>query len=90
MLLSEIVHAGSSREVVSILRATMQHHDQTSPANCVTTRNIELVAAAPGGARKGAAQELSTLWDLECLAGLKTRQGIKVQASKLAPGECPD
>jgi hypothetical protein len=90
MLLSEIVHAGSSREVVSILRATMQHHEQTSPANCVTTRNIELVAAASGGARKGAAQELSTLWDFECLAGLKTRQDIKIEIPKLALGECPD
>jgi hypothetical protein len=90
MLLSEIVHAGSSREVVSILRTAMQHHEQTSPANCVTTRNIELVAATPGGAGKRAAQELSTLWDLECLASLKTRQGTKVQTSKFAPGECPD
>jgi hypothetical protein len=90
MLLSEIVHAGSSREVVSILRATMQHHDQTWPADWVTTRNIELVAAAPGGAGKGAAQELSTLWDLECLAGLNTRQGTKIETPKLALGECPD
>jgi hypothetical protein len=56
----------------------------------VTTRNIELVAAAPGGAGKGAAQELSTLWDLECLAGFKTRQGIKIETPKLALGECPD
>jgi hypothetical protein len=56
----------------------------------VTTRNIELVTAAPGGARKGAAQELSTLRDLECLAGLKTRQGIKIETPKLTLGECPD
>src|SRR5262245_21211873 len=90
MLLSEIVHACASREVVSILHATMQHHDQTSPANCVTTRNIKLVAAAAGGAGKGAADELSTLCDLQCLAGLKTRQGIKIEAVKIALSECPD
>jgi hypothetical protein len=54
------------------------------------TRNIKLVAAAPGGAGKGAAYELSTLCDLECLAGLRTRQGFKIEAARIAVGERPD
>jgi hypothetical protein len=90
MLLSEIIHAGAGREVVSILRAAMQHHEQTPPADWVTTRNIKLVAAATDGAGKGAAQELSPLRDLQRLAGLNIRQGIKVQTSKLTLGEGAD
>jgi hypothetical protein len=90
MLLSEIIHARAGREVVSILRAAMQHDEQTPPADWVTARNIKLVAAATGGARKGAAQELSPLRDLERLAVLNNRQGIQVQTSKLTPGDGAD
>jgi hypothetical protein len=68
----------------------MQHYEQTPPAGWVTTRNIELVAPAPGRAGKGAAQELSALWDLECLAGLNTHQGIKTETPNLDLRECPD
>jgi hypothetical protein len=68
----------------------MQHYEQTPPAEWVTTRDIELVAAAPSGAGKGSAQKLSTLWDLECLAGLNTHQAIKTETPKLDLRECPD
>jgi hypothetical protein len=53
-------------------------------------RNIELVASASGRAGKGPVQELSTVRDLECLAGLNIRHCVKTETPQLGLTERPD
>jgi hypothetical protein len=65
MLLGESIHAGTCREVVGILRATMQH-DKQRPLPVRPARNIELVVSATG--RAGRTGSGLAVRDLERLA----------------------
>ena len=80
MRLGALVHARPHREVVSILRAAMQHHQQRAPAFGQAPRNIELVVSAPGGAGEGPAQELSAVRHLDNLCRSGDFQRIEVEA----------
>src|SRR5512144_243378 len=84
MLLGERVHAGPRREVISVLRAAMQHHQQCAFALLELARNVEPVVSASRRAGKGPAQELSALRDLERLGGPRPRQCIETEAWKPA------
>ena len=68
MLLGKTVHARSRREVVSVLRAAMQHHQQRATALREPARNVELVVSAPRRAGKGPAQELSAIRNVDTLS----------------------
>jgi hypothetical protein len=83
VLLREIIHAGPSREVVSMLGAAMQHQKQRRSALLEATRNVELVVSASGRAGKGPAQELSPVRNLDNLAWPGIRQRIETEVWKL-------
>ena len=78
--LGALVHARPHREVVSILRAAVQHHQQPAPAFGQAPRNVELVVSAPGGAGEGPAQELSAVRHLDNLCRSGDFQRIEVEA----------
>ena len=87
MLFGESIHAGPCREVIGVLRAAMQHDQQSRLVGVTTVRNIELVASASSSAGIGPTQKLGTVRNLEGLARPDARQSINPKAWKLGPTE---
>src|SRR5262245_36686951 len=66
----------------------MQHYQQRTSADVILTWNVELVVSPSGSAGIGAAQELSTVGDLQGFPRPDARQSIEAQTWKLGPIEC--
>ncbi len=77
------MHPCPCGKVVAVLGTAVQHDDEGAFTPSAIAREVESVAAAPGGAGKRAAQELCAVRDLERLAGPGPLEGIQRESRRL-------